>query len=253
MTLTAEQIARNEIESMYDPNHVVVRVRVSWINGICIPDENGEEECVATFDVMTVGDNFIFEKATAYEIKIGEKMGSKEDVLVSTTDIHEYRRLIVKKKLSSWSLGIPIEKDSSGWMTKEGYDRVSAVSAPLMDAFVSGFEDKSGIDEEEEQKIERQCAILFSKSGRGVSDACEAVSRYCNYGSFSEKFGVNPKDLKDMSYREFLLLKIVLNKENESSRSNVPSGGNNAVQSVGLGKGKGKPTRIPMPGSGGAR
>lgn len=250
MSLTVENVARDGLNEMYDPNHVMVKVNISWHNGICIPDEDGEEQHFAIFEVLTVGDNFAFEKATTYSVVVGVNPQTREDILTTTINTHEYRRLIVKKKLVEWSLDVPIEKDRFGWLTREGYLRVSSVPAPLLDAFVSGFEEQSGITDVEENKIERQCAVLFSKHSKGVSNACEAISLFCNYGSFSEKFGSSPEDLMNMSYREFLLLKIVMSKESDSIRASSKSASGSS-KVAGRGMGGGKTQRIPMPGSGG--
>jgi hypothetical protein len=127
---------------------------------------------------------------------------------------------------------------------------VSSVPAPLLEAFVSGFEESIEVSNEEEEKISRQCAVLFSKSGHGVTDACEAISRFCTLGNFSEKFGINRDLLPKMPYKEFLLLKIVIAKESDALRVQQPKS-----QSSSAGQGGRRPSRsvkIPLPGSGGA-
>lgn len=248
MNTTAEQTARMACAELFNPDLVTVRVKTSWVNGFCLPDENGQEEHTAVFLTMSVGDNYVIDKATSYEVEVG-RMPTGTPVMVRATDVNEYKRLLVKRNLLSWSLDIPIERDESGWMTPDCYARVSSIPAPLLEAFVRSFETSSEVTEEEEQQISKQCALLFSKNGRGVTDACEAVSKFCTFGNFSEKFGINRDMLPKMPYKEYLLMKIMIAKEGESLRiqhsaANKPNGG---------GRGRGKSEmRIPLPGSGGA-
>jgi hypothetical protein len=251
MSLTVEQIRDEWQEGLYDPDHVTVRVRTSRQLGFCLPDPDGSEEEFAVFNVMSFGDNYAIDRATSYEVEIGQKpTGGK--VFARTENVHEYRRLIIKRNLVDWTLDIPIERNQAGWMTPKCYARVSSVPAPLMDSFVRGFEESTEVTEEEEQQISRQCALLFSKSGQGVTDACEAVSKFCTIGNFSEKFGINREMLAKMPYREFLLLKIMVGKENDSMRVRQHHGSPGGSKIVGPG-GKAKASRgvrIPMPGSG---
>ena len=243
MNSTAEQVARKECSELYDPDRVTVKVRTSWRLGICLPDDKGDSEEVAVFKTMTFGDNYAIDRATSYDAEVGEKFNG-EKVTVRVTDINEYKRLMLKRSLLSWSLDIPIERDESGWMTPKCYARVSNVPAPLVDAFVSQFEESVEISEEEEQKITRQSILLFSKSGHGVTDACEAVSKFCTLGNFSEKFGINREILPKMPYKEFLMLKIMIAKESDNLRTQQPK------PSAGKqGRGKGQSIRIPLPGS----
>jgi hypothetical protein len=247
MNSTAEQVARKTCAELYDPDRVRVRVRTSWQYGFCLPDPKGASEETAVFATMTFGDNYAIEQATTYDLAIGEKI-SGGVVTIQVTDLNEYKRLMIKRCLLSWSLDVPIERDEAGWMTPESYARVSSVPAPLLSAFLSGFEDSIQITEEEEQKISRQCAVLFSKTGHGVSDACEAVSKFCTLGNFSEKFGINREMLPRIPYREFLLLRIMIGKETDAMKVSQPKGGS-TTQIVGAG-GRVRPSKgvkIPLP------
>lgn len=254
MNLTAEQVARKHIVELYDPNHVRVKVKTSWVQDFCLPDEFGEQEESAVFNTMTFADNFAIDQATGYEIEIGEKADGGK-VTTRVTDIHEFHRLLVKRNLVSWSLDIPIERDHSGWMTQASYARVSTVPAPLLEAFVKKFEESIGISEEEEHLITRQCAVLFSKNGHGVSDACEAVSLFCTLGNMSEKFGINRDMLPSMPYTEFLRLKIMMAKESDAMRTQQHrgsgGGGSSKISGPGGRQKSSRGMRIPLPGSGG--
>lgn len=213
MSLTAEEIARRESEVMCDPETVKVRVRVERIGQLVVPDARGSLEEQAIFKVFTFEDNHILERATRYEQPVGDRGDT-----ASATEPNEFRRLMVKRNLLDWSLDLPIEREN-GWMTPECYEKVSRVAAPLVDAFLREFETKSWVTEEDERLINRQSAILFSESSRGVADACEAVSLFCTLGNYWEKFGLNKDNLRQIPHREYLLLKLMIGREADAIRA----------------------------------
>ena len=213
MNSMVEKEARRVLTSVFEPNLVRVKVKTSWNYGMCLPDSNGDEEEEAVFSVLTFGDNYAIDKAVTKEVDI-ENGRSK----VSISDLNEYKRLLVKRSLLSWTLDIPIERDGYGWMTPESYARVSSIPAPLLNAFVGGMEESVEITDDEEAMVNRQCAILFSKTGRGVADACEAVNLFCTLGNYWEKFGIDKNKLPLIPYREFLMLKLMISKEGEANR-----------------------------------
>jgi len=234
MSLAAEEIARRELDLLVDPDSVRVRVSVSWDGDLCFPDIRGEHEEFAIFRTMTFGDNMVIEKACSHEF---ESDGRK----VTETDFNEMRRLTIKRNLVDWSLDIPVIREN-GWMTPESYLSVGKVSAPLMEAFLDGFWKTSEIGEEEEKVITRQATILFGNNSKGVMDACEAVKLYCTLGSFSEKFGIGKKDLLGLPLREYLLLKMMSNHENDFSRRNSKKGKTPTTRIAGPG-GRIRPSR----------
>ena len=211
--LTAEETARREYDLVFDPSKVRVKIRVSWNGNICLPDSDGTREEEAVFGVLTFGDNHILEKATSKEFEVDGGMGR-----VMVYDTNEYSRLLVKRNLLSWTLDIPIEREH-GWMTPKCYARVGNVPAPLLDAFVDEFQTRMSVTKEEEQKIVRQSLVLFGRNSRGVADACEAISAFCTLGNFWEKFGIGKSvPIQEMPYKEYVMLKMVINKENEAHK-----------------------------------
>jgi hypothetical protein len=235
MSLTAEEIARRETELMENPNEVPVRVRVHRYQGLCIPHPEGEEEEKAVFSIMTFGDHLLIEQACRHEV---EREDGKTQFEV---DFNEVRRLTLKRNLLSWSLDVPIER-KRGWMTPESYERVGKVSAPLVEAFLEGFWDKSIIDEKEENVIGRQAAVLFGKNSRGVSDACEAIRLYCTMGSQWEKFGIKEDELNDMPYRKYLMLRLMTSHESEAMRRQAQPRNQSQTKIAGRG-GRTRPSR----------
>jgi len=237
MSSTAENTARAEWESLIQPDQVKVKVPVSWSGGMCLPAGESEDVEEAIFSTLTFGDNLIIEKAVTYEIEVkGKKYPLK------AIDLHEFRRLVVKKNLLSWSLDIPIEREN-GWMTTDCYEKVGSVPAPLMEAFLDKFESSIQVTEQEEKQMERQSAVLFGKTGRGVADACEAVSLFCTLGNFAEKFGIDRFQLPELPMREYTLLKMMIGKEGDANRRNSPMGKPKSNTRIATGGGRIRPSR----------
>jgi len=237
-TITAEETARREWDSIQSPDKVDVRVNARWLGNIFLPCGEGEqasEEVRATFGAFTFGDNFVIEKATMKVIHVGDREGE-----VITQEPNEFRRLMVKKSLLEWSLPILIERDN-GWMTSECYQRVGSVAGPLMDALLNEFHKSTIVTEEEERLIDRQCAILFSEHSRGVANACEAVSMFCTLGSFWEKFGINRDNIPAVPLREYIMLKAMMRKEGEALKSKARPKNTGGTRIAGAG-GKTRPS-----------
>ena len=221
MSLSAEEMAKREFELLTSPDTVRVKVPVRRFAAFWLPAEGGKETVEAIFRAMSFGDNLVIEKACTYRIDNKQTRERRDEV-----DINEMRRLIVKRNLLSWSLPIPIEREGD-WMTAESYRRVGSVAAPLMEALLDKYEERIQVSKEDEELIHRQSAVLFSKSSRGVADACEAISLYCTLGNYWEKFGLNRFSILNLPYREYLMLKMMIGKEGEahkvSSASRAPS------------------------------
>jgi len=209
MSITAEDIARREMQLLESPDRVPVTVNLRLHNGLLLPDENGDIEETAIFKVWTFGDNKVIEEACKYQLKREDGKWSEQ------IDVNEMRRLMVKRSLLGWSIPIPIKREN-GWMTRDCYERVGAIPAPVMESFIWGFEKTFMITEDEQNLINRQCSILFSKSSRGVADACEAVSLFCTYGNFSEKFGISRQNLPEIPFKEYQMLRMVMGKEGDA-------------------------------------
>jgi hypothetical protein len=237
MNITAEDTARNEWEALMQPDQVKVKVNVSWASGICLPDDKAEDEEEAIFSTLTFGDNLVIEKAVSCEIKVEGKKYP-----VKAIDLHEFRRLVVKKNLLSWSLDIPIERQN-GWMTTECYEKVGSVPAPLMEAFLDKYEASIQVTEAEQKLMERQSAVLFGKQGKGVADACEAVSLFCTLGNFAEKFGIDRFQLPELPMREYTLLKMMIGNEGDATRRNNPVGKPKSNTRIATGGGRIRPSR----------
>jgi hypothetical protein len=216
MSITAEEIARREFAFLEAPDRVPVKITATNVCGFLLPrsvadDDRELTEVTAVFKIWTYSDNQIIDRACRYSAKRGD---GKD---VEQTDVNEMRRLMVKRNLLEWSLDIPIEREN-GWMTPDSYKRVGSIPAPLLEALVLEFEQSFMITTSEEKTITKQCAILFNKNGRGVSNACDAVSMFCTYGNFNEKFGLTREELTDLPYKEYQMLRMVMGREGEAAK-----------------------------------
>jgi len=213
MSLTPEELERRESAARMDSDKVDVRVGVIIWNGMVMPvaDEIAERFEKAVFKRMTVGDNEVIEKIVSYK---GQRPDGKPQMLL---DVFEYKRMLLKKNLLSWTLGVPVNRED-GWVTRECYKKIAGMSGTLVGALVEKYEDSMIIDDAEEALIDRQAAILFGKNSGGVADPCKAVSLYCNLERFSEKFGIGREELDNMSYKDFKRLRIMSSKEAVAGR-----------------------------------
>jgi len=159
--------------------------------------------------MMTLEDNEVMGRLAL------RKNGDEEKI-----DVEELRRLTVRRLLLDWDLDIPIEREGE-WLTKRCFDRVMRVSAPLLSAFLHEYEKKVSVTEDEEREIRQQAIVLFSPNSNGIKDACEAVTLFCNYGNFYEKFGLNKWDMKGLTYREYLLLRLMMGHEMEKNKKQM--------------------------------
>jgi hypothetical protein len=214
MSLVAEEIARREAELMENQGEVPVRVRVYRDGDLRFPHPDGDEEVKAIFKIMTFGDHLLIEQSCRHE---GEREDGKTQIEI---DFNEVRRLTLKRNLLSWSLDVPVER-TNGWITPQCYENhVGKVEAPLVEALLDGFWNRSEISSKEESIISRQSSILFGKNSRGVTDACEAVRLYCTMTSQWEKFGIKEDELANMPYRKYLMLRMMSSNEAEATRRN---------------------------------
>lgn len=172
-----------------------------------IPDINGNVVVWAKFRRMTV-DNYWF---VDHLTRTGDE--------TNPNDYEDSAKLFLKFQLSSWSLNIPLEFDENNWLTDKCWKIVLGLPFPLIEAFAVKYQDTFIIDNEEETIIDRQCGTLFAKNTRGVENACDAVSLFCILGNMWEKFGLNRFDIRNLSYKEFRQLRLVMSKEIDKHRA----------------------------------
>jgi hypothetical protein len=202
----------NEYRSMVRPSIMEVRFSVEKFQGFYLPNINGSEEIVAKFRTLTFDDhNIIYQMAT----KLVKDEKAKDYVTI--TDYMEMKKLALRRQLISWNLGIEIEYDGA-WIREDIFERICNVSGPLLMKMLSMYEEMSNLTQDEEEMMTRQSGLLFSGGAGGVASPCEAVSMYCNLSRFWDKFGLNKNDLKELSYREYLMLRTMSVNDDEAQR-----------------------------------
>lgn len=207
-TTTNNVEIQNEFREIVSSDTVEVSIRVRNIKEFCVPDPKGNAVVKAVFNRMTYEDYAEIDKYCTFVVHNPET--------TTVTDYDEMRGLVVRRLLKSWDLNIPIKRRKDGWLTDACYNKIKKLPAPLITAMVTEFDKSNIITEDEEETINKQSAILFSKNSKGVASACEAVSLFCNLSNFWEKFGLNYFSIKKMPYKKYLLLRIMVGKDSEA-------------------------------------
>ena len=204
---------KREYEKMIKPNKVEIRFSLAkHESGFYLPDVNGEFELVACFRSLTFDDH-----NTVYSMTTKLIQDEKAKDYITQTDYLLMKKLILKRQLISWNIDIDIEYDGE-WIKDDCFERICSLPGPILMKLLDKYEEVSNVTVEEEEIMKRQSSLLFSNSASGVSSPCEAVTLYCNLGRFWEKFGLNKFDLKNLSYREYLMLRMMSLNEDEVQR-----------------------------------
>lgn len=164
-----------------------------------LPDKDGNKIVSVEFKNMTVDNYWFIDK-------------------ISNKDYEYFKKYVFKFCLIRWNLDEILEIDNE-ILTDDCLNRIMKLPAPLMNAIFEKYQESYIINDEEEQEITRQSAILFSKNTSGVSDACEGITLFCVLGNFWEKFGINRFDIKNLSYKEYVMLRMILNNEVDKTKA----------------------------------
>jgi hypothetical protein len=196
---------------------VKIKLSVSKFSGSYLPDINGKEEITVKFKTMSVVDYWTLSSLSKMEIVQNERTIAEE------VDYEEFNRQIIRYQLIDCSF-IKLEFDELDRLTEESWNKVLSQPAPLISALLDEYAKTYIITREEDESITKQAAILFSKNSRGVENACEAITLFCVLGTFWEKFGLKKDDLKKLSYKEYLMLRMVIAQEITTQRASMNSG-----------------------------
>ena len=94
------------------------------------------------------------------------------------------------------------------------------VYAPIVDCLANNFEKSCFyLTKDEEDTMIKQSAMLFSPNSRGVSEACEGITMFCNLGNMWDKFGFTDQSMGDMKFTDYMRLKFIMSKEGEFSKT----------------------------------
>lgn len=130
-------------------------------------------------------------------------------------DYLSYKTFILKNLLSWWSLDIELKRDEFGSLTNESYENVLKVHPSVLNHFLGVYDETCEISDVTTQKIIDQCHNLFRRGSKGISDADDSISVYCNLTGFWEKLGLNYFDIQKLPDDLFNKLNLILKKDNE--------------------------------------
>lgn len=130
-------------------------------------------------------------------------------------DYLSYNSFVLKNMLSWCNLNIELKRDEFGTLTNESYNEILKLHPSILKYFLEEYGNVCDIPEEETQKIIDQCHNLFRKGSKGISDADESISVYCNLTGFWEKLGLNYFDVQKLPEDIFNKLNLILRKDNE--------------------------------------
>lgn len=130
-----------------------------------------------------------------------------------TYDFMKLKHFIVKWLLKSWNLPIELKRNSNGSLSDESYEIVMRMYPNIIKYFINRFENTLFLSEEDRNKITKQSAILFHPKSKGVNNPHEAISMYCNFSGFWEKFGLNYFEMQRLPHDVYMKLKAVMSTE----------------------------------------
>ena len=151
--------------------------------------------------------------------KILKRVGIKKHFFMGENfhyyDYLSYKSFILRNLLSWWNLGIQLERDEFGTLTEECFKRVSNVHPCLLNHFLDAYDEAYEIADVDNQKIIDQCHSIFRRGSKGITDADESISTYCNLTVFWEKLGLNYFDIQKLPDDLFNKLNLIIRKDNE--------------------------------------
>ena len=207
----------------------VIRTWVYWqgLNPVFYSEKkDNTEEIVMTFEKMTYGLwNYI-------ENNILDKYHGANDMDVAIYyNFYKLRVFIIKWLLRSWSLPIDLKRKSNGELENVCFEEISKLHPHVMSYFLEKYEESLFISSSERDVIAKQCAQLFMPNSKGVSNAHDAISLYCNLASMWEKFGINYFDIQKLPQDVFLKLKMVTGFESDFKHREIQKSNNNLKNS----------------------
>jgi len=231
-----EEEIRQEYELIAQDDEVLVEVKARKHGSTYLPDKGGEFVMWARFRRMQVEDMWMIERFT-------ERTEYVDKHPVVDHDNEETKRQLLRFQLLDWSMDIPLEFDEAGRLSERCWRVVMKQPAPLIDAFITKYQQTYWVTVDDEKDIQRQCSILFGKNSRGVDNACEAVTLYCVLSSMWDKFGINWFDIKKLPYKQYVMLRMVVAQEIDARKAQMnASKRQNATRIAGRG-GRTRPSR----------
>ena len=147
--------------------------------------------------------------------KVGIKKHQCNGEVFQYYDYLSYKSFVLKNLLSWCSLDLNLNRDEFGSLTEESFNRVVCLHPSILEYFLGAYDEVYNISNEEHQMIIDQCHNLFRKGSKGISNADESISTYCNLVGFWEKLGLNYFDIQKLPDDLFGKLNLIMRKDNE--------------------------------------
>lgn len=142
---------------------------------------------------------------------------------------YKLKRFYLKYLLRSTNYPIALERNESGELTEETYDRLMKIHSRIWRELFDKIEFfVDGANKEEEQRLAKECAILFGK-GDSVSNPHKYIVFYCDLMAFWDKFGLNYFDIQRLPQEVFAVLKKMMSLESDF-KTKKPIDTNNTPQ-----------------------
>lgn len=224
----------DEWKSLFS-EYVRIKIRVDTFNDILIPNIEGKNYVTFKFKKMTCEDHWMIEEYCKNETEDSLRKDSRGlPVKIEYIDYQDFKKEIICRMLKGLSF-YKLRFKKNKVLTRKSKEYLLNLPAPLIQAAFEEYEKSYRISDEEEETITKQAVILFSKSSQGVENACEAVSLYCNLKSFYEKFGLTRFSIKKLPYKEYMKLKMMISKENQSISQKASAAANKNKSSINVG------------------
>lgn len=230
--------------SAFCATEVEVRVRVLKLGNLVLPDSEGDSEVAAIFKKMLCEDYWEIEKICQVVVRDADSKSSiifqrqddrvEQDRQVRFLDYQKFKCQLALRMLQKISL-FDLEHGRDGFLTEQSYARLLRLPAPLVSGLIDKYQESINISDADEEIITKQSAILFAKNSHGVENACEAVTLFCNLGNFAEKFKINRFEIPKLPYREYIMLKMMVSKENHNVAAKNAGGNRNKSRKVSFG------------------
>lgn len=169
--------------------------------------ENGEKVVFRFFELNETLSNLLKKEGIKKHYYLGE--------VFCYYDYLSYKSFVLRNLLSWWSLDIELKRDEFGTLTEESYENVLKIHPSILNYFLGVYDETYEISDTDNQKIIDQCHNLFREGSKGITDADDSISTYCNLTGFWEKFGLNYFDIQRLPDDLFNKLNLIMRKDNE--------------------------------------
>jgi len=236
LNITDDEQIRKEYELFAGGDDIKISINAKKHGKSFLPDPDGKIVLWAKFRKMTVENYWFIEKLMKFEVE-------RDKHVEVEYDMEEGKRQILRFQLTGWNLPLELRFDENDYLTEDCLKEVLHLPAPLVGVFVDKFIDTYTVSYDEQTEIDKQCASLFARNSRGVENACEAVTLFCVLGNMWEKFGINRFQLKNLPYKEYVMMRMVLSREIDKQRAEVASRKRKGATKIAGAGGKVRPSK----------